>query len=480
MPSHLSPGSWTLLTDLYQITMAAAYFEDGRADDRASFQLFFRKAPFGGRGAVACGLATAVEYLERLRCDESDIAYLRTLVDAKGHALFSERFLNHLRTRSYALDLEALPEGTLVFPNEPILRVTGPLLVAQLVETALLAIVNFQTLIATKAARVVEAAAGDPVIEFGARRAHGLDGALAASRAAYIGGCRATSNVLAGKLFGIPVRGTHAHSLVMAYGDELDAFRAYARALPDQCVFLVDTYDTIEGVKNAVKVGQELRLHGHELLGIRLDSGDLCDYSIRARQILDAGGFPNAVIYASSDLDDHIVRDLKARGAKIGAWGVGTSLVTGRPDGALGGVYKLAAIRDAGQEWVPRIKRSNDPVKTTIPGRVGIERRFDSATGRFLTDVLYDVDQNEPREAVDPAGNPLRTTDHRADLLLTTILTESRAVAPLPDPATTRAHAAAELARCPGWDKKSSHEGPDVALSRGLFERKKALLQRKE
>ena len=240
--------------------------------------------------------------------------------------------------------MHGIPEGTIVFPHEPLLRVHGPLLQAQLLETALLNIVNFQTLVATKAARVVLAARGEPVLEFGLRRAQGIDGALAASRAAYLGGCAATSNVLAGRLYGIPVRGTHAHSWVMCFDDELEAFRAYARAMPNNCVFLVDTYDTLDGVRHAIEVGQELRRQGHEMIGIRLDSGDLAWLSIEARRMLDEAGFPKATIVASNELDEQIIASLKDQGATIGVWGVGTRLVTAYDQPALGGVYKLAAI----------------------------------------------------------------------------------------------------------------------------------------
>ena len=276
-----------------------------------------------------------------------DTAYLAGLKGNDGRPLFEPAFLDYLCRLEPACDIDAVPEGTVVFPQEPLVRVRGPLLQAQLLETALLNIINFQTLVATKAARLVLAARGEPVLEFGLRRAQGIDGALSASRAAYIGGCEATSNVLAGQLFDIPVRGTHAHSWVMCHDDELTAFREYARVMPNNCVFLVDTYDTLQGVRHAVTVGQELRRQGHELIGIRLDSGDLASLSIEARKILDEGGFPRAAIVASNDLDEQIIETLKQQGARISVWGVGTRLVTGYDDPALGGVYKLSAIRDA-------------------------------------------------------------------------------------------------------------------------------------
>jgi nicotinate phosphoribosyltransferase len=257
------------------------------------------------------------------------------------------------------------------------------------VETPLLNMVNFQTLVATKAARVCHATQGEPVLEFGLRRAQGIDGALAASRAAYIGGCAATSNVLAGRLFGIPVKGTHAHSWVMSFDDELESFDAYARVMPNNCVFLVDTYDTLDGVRNAVEVGRRLRERGHEMVGIRLDSGDLAYLSIEARRILDAGGFPDALILASNDLDENIITSLKDQGATIAVWGVGTKLVTAYDQPALGGVYKLAALRQPGGDWQHKVKLSEQTIKVSVPGILQI-RRYRDASG-FIADMMYDT-----------------------------------------------------------------------------------------
>ena len=335
-----------LLTDLYQLTMAYGYWKTGCHDRQAVFHLSFRKPAFGGGFTVAAGLETVVEYMETLRFDPDDLAYLAGLRGNDGQPLFEAAFLDYLAEMRLDCDVHGMPEGTIVFPHEPLLRVTGPLLQAQLLESALLNIVNFQTLVATKAARVALAARGEPVLEFGLRRAQGIDGALAASRAAYLGGCVATSNVLAGRLFGIPVRGTHAHSWVMCFDDELEAFRAYAQAMPNNCVFLVDTYDTLNGVRHAIEVGREMRQQGHEMIGIRLDSGDLAWLSIAARRMLDEAGFPQATIVASNDLDEHLIASLKEQGATIGIWGVGTRLITAYDQPALGGVYKLAAIRD--------------------------------------------------------------------------------------------------------------------------------------
>ena len=281
----------TLLTDLYQLTMAFAYWKTGTEERDAVFHLSFRNNPFRGGFSVACGLDDAVEYLDNLAFEEDDLAYLATLNGSDGAPLFEKAFLDHLRSFSWACDVDAVAEGTVVFPHEPLIRVQGPLLQGQLVETALLNILNYQTLIATKAARMCLAAEGQPVLEFGLRRAQGADGALTASRAAYIGGCAATSNVLAGKLFGIPVRGTHAHSWVMAFPSEKEAFAAYASAAPNNCLFLVDTYNTLHGIENAIAEARRLRAEGHQFLGIRLDSSDLAYLSIEARRMLDAAGF---------------------------------------------------------------------------------------------------------------------------------------------------------------------------------------------
>ena len=288
----LYKSSLGLLTDLYQLTMAYGYWKTGRHDQESVFHLFFRKHPFGGGFTVAAGLATVVEYLAGLRFDPEDLAYLASLQGNDEQPLFETAFLDYLAQMRLACDVHGIPEGTVVFPHEPLLRVTGPLLQAQLLETALLYIVNFQTLVATKAARVNLAARGEPVLEFGLRRAQGIDGALAASRAAYLGGCYATSNVLAGRLFGIPVRGTHAHSWVMCFDDELEAFRAYARVMPNNCVFLVDTYNTLDGVRHAIEVGKEMRQQGREMIGIRLDSGDLAWLSIEVGECLTRLAFP--------------------------------------------------------------------------------------------------------------------------------------------------------------------------------------------
>jgi nicotinate phosphoribosyltransferase len=380
--------SLALLTDLYQLTMAYGYWKMGRLADEAVFQLTFRRHPFDGGFSVACGLASVLDYCRQFRFSEDDLAFLATLTGADQRSLFEPAFLDYLRGLRLTCDIDALPEGTVCFPHEPLLRVRGPLLECQLLETPLLTMVNFQTLIATKAARICLATGGEPVLEFGLRRAQGIDGGITASRAAYIGGCAATSNVLAGRLFDISVRGTHAHSWVMSFDDELTSFQAYAEAMPNNCVFLVDTYDTLEGVRRAVQVGRWLRQRSHEMLGIRLDSGDLAYLSIQARKILDEAGFPKAAIIASSDLDEHVISSLKQQGATISIWGVGTRLATSYDQPALGGVYKLSALKPAGGTWQHKIKLSEQAIKTSTPGLLQI-RRYRGEQG-FAGDMLWD------------------------------------------------------------------------------------------
>jgi nicotinate phosphoribosyltransferase len=392
-----------LLTDLYQLTMAYGYWKLGRADERAVFHLFFRKPPFGGGYAIAAGLSHAVELMRQFRFETDDLDYLATLTGNDGRPLFEQGFLDYLAALEFTCDVDAILEGTAVFAHEPLIRIRGPILQAQILETALLNIVNFQTLIATKAARVCQAAAGEPVLEFGLRRSQGIDGSLAASRSAYLGGCAATSNVLAGKLFGIPVKGTHAHSWVMSFDEEPDAFEAYAQAMPNNCVFLVDTYDTVAGVRNAIEVGRRLRQQGHEMIGIRLDSGDLANLSIKARKLLNEAGFPDAAIVASNDLDEHAIAELKARGAAIAVWGVGTKLATAYDQPALGGVYKLGAIQTSDGTWQPRVKLSDQAIKTSIPGTLQV-RRFERE-GMFIGDMIYDetTTPDPGRRLIDPA-----------------------------------------------------------------------------
>ena len=380
--------SLALLTDLYQLTMACGYWKEGLADREAVFHQTFRSNPFGGAFAVAAGLDSGTRWLRDLRFRDDDLDYLRNLRAQGGRHLFEAGFLDYLRNFRFTCEIDAMPEGTVVFAGEPLLRIRGPLLQAQLAETAILNIVNFQTLIATKAARVCLAAAGDPVLEFGLRRAQGIDGGLSASRAAYIGGCAATSNVLAGKLYGIPVRGTHAHSWVLAFETEGKAFDAFARAMPHNCVLLVDTYNTMEGVRKAVETGIKMRTAGLHLTAIRLDSGDLAQLSTEARKLLDEAGLRDTDIVASNDLDEHRIADLKAHGAPIGIWGVGTSIVAAVGQAALAGVYKLGLLRDASGRWEGKAKVSDSPAKTSIPGMLQV-RRFADRSG-IKADLIYD------------------------------------------------------------------------------------------
>lgn len=378
-----------LLTDLYELTMAYGYWKLGIAEREAVFHLFFRRKPFNGGFAVAAGLETALQFLEEFHYSSSDLAYLETLEGNDGKPLFEPAFLDFLSRFSLKCDIDAMPEGTPVFPYEPLIRVQGPILHAQLLESPLLNIINFQTLIATKAARICWAARPDPVVEFGLRRAQGIDGALAASRAAYIGGCESTSNVLAGKIYGIPVKGTHAHSWIMAFDEEEISFEAYAEAMPNNCIFLIDTYDTIEGVKKAIAVGKKMREKGKEMIGVRLDSGDLAHLSIEIRKLLDQGGFSEAKIMASNELDEMIINDLKHQGSKIAIWGVGTNLVTGKDQPALDGVYKLSAIQDEKGKWLYKVKVSEQLVKVTNPGIHQVRRYYNNHG--VIADMIYDI-----------------------------------------------------------------------------------------
>jgi len=404
MLDQLYSSPLSLLTDLYQLTMAYAYWKSGTAAKQAVFHLSFRSAPFEGGYAVACGLEAAIQYVQRMRFETEDLDYLAGLRGDDGQPLFERAFLDDLARLKWEIDIDAIPEGTVVFAHEPLVRVIGPILQCQLLETPLLNIINFQTLIATKAARVALAAEGQPVLEFGLRRAQGIDGGIAASRAAFVGGCAATSNLMAGKLFGIPVKGTHAHSWVMSFDDELESFRAYGAAQPGNSIFLVDTYDSLEGVRRAVQVGQEMRRLGHEMAGIRLDSGDLAYLSIEARKILDEGGFPKASIVASNDLDEHVITSLKLQGAKIDTWGVGTRLATAYDQPALGGVYKLSAIRDNPQSpWTFKLKLSQTQAKTSFPGVLQVRRYL--RDGEFAGDCIYNEAQgiDDAPLMIDPA-----------------------------------------------------------------------------
>ena len=398
------------MTDLYELTMAAGYWKLGRTDERAIFTLSFRQAPFGGGFTVAAGLEGIVAFIERFRFTPDELAHLAGLRGTDDKPLFEPGFLAYLADLRLRVDVDAVPEGTVVFPHEPLVRVTGSLLEAQLLETALLNLVNFPTLAATKAAHVTLAAGGAPVLEFGLRRAQGPDGGLTASRSAYLGGCFATSNVLAGRLFDIPVRGTHAHSWVLSFASEQEAFDAWADVMPGNAVMLVDTYDSVEGVANAIDTGKRMRQRGHRLAGIRLDSGDLAYLSNRAREMLDADGFEETQVIASNDLDPETIESLQAQGARIDVWGVGTKLVTCYDQPALGGVYKLTAIQ-YGDTWRTPVKVSSDTAKITVPGQLGV-RRFYDADGTARADMIWDGlnDLDGSRVIVDPADSHHRMT----------------------------------------------------------------------
>jgi len=469
-----------LLTDLYQLTMAQGYYRSGRLHDEAVFHLFFRNLPFGGGYAIAAGLEPALAFLEGYRFDPSELAYLGTLRSADGEPMFSPEFLAYLGELRLSVDVDAVPEGTVVFGSEPLLRIRGRLLEAQLLETTLLNVLNFQTLVATKAARVCQAARGEQVLEFGLRRAQGVDGALAASRAAYVGGCAATSNVLAGKEYGIPLRGTHAHSWVMSFDTEPEAFAAYAEAMPGNCVFLVDTFDTLEGVRNAIEVGKALRARGKPLLGIRLDSGDLAWLSIEARKLLDEAGFPEAAVIASNDLDENLIESLKQQGARISVWAVGTRLVTAYDQPALGGVYKLAMIAREGESFEPRIKVSEQAAKTSNPGFQQV-RRF-RRDGRFVADVIYDEWGEPPTSLVDPL-DPTRRRSIKADLehddLLVPVMRGGVRAYPSYSLEQIRERARTQLAGLDPTIRRlvNPHEYP-VGLSRELFEQRHELVEK--
>ncbi len=395
--------SYPLLTDLYQLTMAQGYYEAGRTHEQACFTMYFRDYPFAGGYAVACGMAQLAEMVDAYRFSDDDLAYLRTLEAPGGGPLFSEDFLAYLADFRLTCDIDAVREGTVVFPHEPLVRVTGPIMECQLLETALLNCVNFQTLIATKAARVCRAADGRPVAEFGLRRAQGLGGVWA-SRAAVVGGCASTSDVLAGKLFGIPVSGTHAHSWVMSFSDELTAFREYARIAPTNCVLLVDTYDVEQGVANAITVGLEMRERGERLAAIRIDSGDLAWLSKRARAQLDEAGLVEVGIVLSNDLDEHTIKSILDEGAPATSFGVGTKLATAFDQPTLGGVYKLSATRmGPGEPWAKRLKISESVSKLTLPGVLDV-RRYYHHDGTIAGDMVFDtLDGADERQViVDP------------------------------------------------------------------------------
>lgn len=479
----MSTMNLTLLTDLYELTMMQGYFKS-HSTETVVFDAFYRRNPSGGGYAITAGLEQVIDYIKNLRFSGDDISYLKNL------GIFEEDFLDYLSRFHFSGDIYAIPEGTVVFPREPLIKVVAPIMEAQLVETAILTILNHQSLIATKASRVVYAAKGDGIMEFGLRRAQGPDAGVYGARAAMIGGCIGTSNVLAGQLFDVPVKGTHAHSWIMSFPDEYTAFRTYANLYPDACCLLVDTYDTLEsGVPNAIRVFQEMRDAGIPLknYGIRLDSGDLAYMSKEARKLLDAAGFSDAYISASSDLDEYLIDSLKSQGAKITSWGVGTNLITSKDCPAFGGVYKLAAIREESTgAFLPKIKLSENTEKITNPGNKTVYRIYGRNTGKIRADLIC-----LSEETFDPARDmiifdPMETwkkTKIHADTytlreLLVPVFLKGECVYTSPSVMDIREYCQKELDTL--WDETRRFVNPHevyVDLSDKLYQIKSQLLE---
>ena len=477
--SHLSTvykPDFGLLTDLYQLTMAAGYYDQRLHQRKAIFHLFYRKAPFGGDFALSAGLALAIDLVKGLKFSADDVQYLGRLKGANGQPLFKEPFLNYLQRLKFTGNIYAVPEGEVVLPHEPLLRIEGNIVECQLLETALLTVMNFSTLIATKAARIKAAAGEDTVLEFGLRRAQGIDGGLTASRSAYVGGADASSNVWAGRYYGVPVKGTHAHSWVMAFPSEEEAFEAYAEAMPNNSIFLVDTYDTLDGIAAAILEGKKLRERGHEMLGVRLDSGDLAELSIAAREMLDAAGFPDAKVIASDSLDEYAIADLKARGARIDVWGIGTRLATAHDQPALGGVYKLAAIEDENGDWLPRMKLSETAIKVSNPGRQGVRRYYDEKDDFPMGSVIYNQFNGSPtgRFYTQEGFSVSVPPGLREDELLRPVFEDGELVYASPTLQSTRARA---LKSWKNWSRISNFANFPHGLDTALYEDKMNLLE---
>ncbi len=467
----------TLLTDFYELTMGNGYLENGLADTVCCFDLYFRKVPDNGGFAVMCGLEQAINYIKKLSFTDEDIAYLR---DKK---IFSEKFLDYLRNFKFSCDVWAIPEGTPVFPNEPLVIVKGPAIQAQLMETMLLLCINHQCLIATKAARIVKAADGRAVMEFGSRRAQGSDGAIYGARAAYIGGCAGTACTISDKEMGTPALGTMAHSWVQMFDSELDAFRAYAKCYPDACLLLVDTYNVLKsGIPNAIKVFNELRAEGHEPAGIRIDSGDITYLSRKARKMLDDAGFPNAKICISNSLDEYIIEDILRQGACIDSFGVGERLITSRSEPVFGGVYKLTAVEKDGQ-IIPKIKLSENVTKITTPDFKELWRFFDKTTGKAIADLITcygeEVDDTKPYTIFDPE-HPYKkktVTDFTAKKLLVQIFNKGECVYESPSATEIRDFCHEQIGTL--WSEVTRFENPHeyyVDLSKKLWDKKNDLL----
>lgn len=472
----------TLLTDLYELTMMQGYFKNKDRNETVIFDAFYRSNPCGGGYAICAGLEQLIQYIKELRFDKEDIDYLASL------GIFEQDFLDYLSNFRFSGDIYAIPEGTVMFPREPMVKVIAPIMEAQLVETAILNIINHQSLIATKAARVCYAAKGDGIMEFGLRRAQGPDAGTYGARAAVIGGCIGTSNVLAGQLFHIPVKGTHAHSWIMSFPDEYTAFKTYANMYPSACILLVDTYDTLKsGIPNAIRVFTEMRQSGIKLTnyGIRLDSGDLAYLSKKARKMLDEAGFETAVISASNDLDEYLIDSLKTQGAAITSWGVGTNMITAKDNPSFGGVYKLAAIMDENGTFVPKIKLSENSEKITNPGNKKIYRVYEKDTGKIKADLICLADEifseEEDLLLFDPF-EPWKKTKMKAGTftlrpLLSPIFDKGECVYKSPEVMDIRAYCQAELNTL--WEETRRLVNPHpvyVDLSPRLYDIKIQLL----
>lgn len=473
----------TLLTDFYELTMMQGYFKNP-TNQTVIFDMFYRTNPCGGSFAITAGLEQMIEYIENLHFSEEDIEYLR------GLHIFQEDFLDYLSTFRFTGDIYAIPEGTVVFPREPIVKVIAPIMEAQLVETAILNIINHQSLIATKAARVCYAARGDGIMEFGLRRAQGPDAGIYGARAAVIAGCVGTSNVLAGQMFDIPVLGTHAHSWIMSFPDEYTAFKTYAKMYPNSCTLLVDTYDVLKsGVPNAIRVFEEMREEGVKLTkyGIRIDSGDLAYLSKEAYKMLAAAGFDDAIISASSDLDEYLIDSLKTQDAKINSWGVGTNLITSKDNPAFGGVYKLAAVKDAGSStFTPKIKLSENTEKVTNPGDKTIYRIYSKTTGKIKADLICLANEHfDPDETMiifDPVDTWKKTKvlggTYELRELLIPVIRQGKRVYTSPDVMELREYCQKEQNTL--WDESRRLVNPQkvyVDLSQQLYDLKKNLLE---
>ena len=479
----MSKQNLTLLTDLYELTMMQGYFENKNQNETVIFDAFYRTNPFGGGYSIMAGLEQVIDYVKNLCFTDEDIDYLRSI------GIFNEPFLEYLRDFHFTGDIYAIPEGTIIFPREPLVKVVAPIMQAQLMETAILNIINHQSLIASKAARICYAARGDGIMEFGLRRAQGPDAGTYGARAAVIGGCNGTSNVLCGQLFDIPVKGTHAHSWIMSFPDEYSAFKSYARLYPSACILLVDTYDTLKsGVPNAIRVFREMREENIPLsfYGIRLDSGDLAYLSKEARKMLDDAGFSDAIISASNDLDEYLIDSLKTQGAAITSWGVGTNLITAKDNPSFGGVYKLAAIMNPDGTFQPKIKLSENTEKITNPGNKKIYRIYEKASGKIKADLICmdheEFTEDKPLLLFDPLEpwkkTMLKTGSFSLRELMKPIFQNGQCCYNSPKVMDIRTYCQQEQATL--WDETRRLVNPHqvyVDLSQKLYDTKISLLQ---